>query len=335
MINFDDANSEKLLPIFPMWNGHVIRFDPATERLSFTDMWKACGSEERNKPALWLGAKRIQEIAEEIAQDKKSHLEPGTEFKPYIAIHGGPNAGTWGCVELALAYAAHLDTKLWLWMLHSGLQSQTSPSASSSLPPPLASDLAVLMAKFDALAAQLAAPPSPALSIADLRRISGILSPRVAEIVAPRVADLVASQVAEIVANRIDEKVASRLLEVYQELGSGARERRASPVAPSSGAKPVRRRTPRDRAASEGFERLMDAAWTAGKTKPWRAGEIVALDKAGLFDSNTDRGRAKQFSATAALCGEKSFRVQDGAIAARLRSGVDRLGNFYWLEPEL
>jgi hypothetical protein len=52
-------------------------------------------------------------------------FEAGTGFEPYVTIKGGANAGTWMCVELALAYAEFLDPKFWLWVLRTFVQVRT------------------------------------------------------------------------------------------------------------------------------------------------------------------------------------------------------------------
>jgi hypothetical protein len=138
----------------PMWNGHPVRFDPVTQRLFATDMWKATGGEKRNQPASWLRYQGAQGLAQEITQGANSHLESGTGFEPYVTIHGGPNAGTWMCVELALAYAEFLDPKFWLWVLRTFVQARTGQLVPVAQTP--AVDLAPVMAKLDSLAARAA-----------------------------------------------------------------------------------------------------------------------------------------------------------------------------------
>lgn len=125
----DTSSKQNLTPssflTVPMWNGVPIRFDPVTQRLHSTDMWKAAGGQSRNKPSKWLRNQGAQGLAHEITQSPNLGFEAGTGFEPYVTIKGGANAGTWMCIELALAYAEFLDPKFWLWVLRTFVQVRT------------------------------------------------------------------------------------------------------------------------------------------------------------------------------------------------------------------
>jgi BMFP domain-containing protein YqiC len=334
--------------IVRMWNGYPIRFDPATERLSFTDMWKPAGAERRKKSSLWIPNKNIQALAQEITQGRNSCLEAGTGFEPYVVIHGGPNAGTWGCIELALAYAEFLDPKFWLWVLRTFVQARTGQLVPAHQTP--AVDLAPVMAKLDSLAARLEALEAQVTSSQE----ADSAAPRGAEIIVARLLDALSKNAAEN-ALRLNE-LENRLAELEQRLRCDAIDGRhnirqfiktelakqldaaLSPLSAAS-APPMSETpsSPLSRVESEAWARLIAAWWSLFGGKRRAAREIVALAEAGLFDAATQAGRSRQFAVAAERSEGISYPVQDGALIVRLRRGERKAGLpfLYWLEPVL
>lgn len=133
------------------WNGRTVRRD-AEGRFHLTDMWKAAGAEQRNKPKQWLSTQDSQELAKEITQRRNSAFEADTGFEPVVTVRGGSSAGTWACVEMAVAYAAYLDKAFYLWMIHTFLAARNGHLVPASA----AVDLGPLLAEFGSLKSQLA-----------------------------------------------------------------------------------------------------------------------------------------------------------------------------------
>lgn len=68
---------------------------------SLNDLHKAAGSEEKNKPALFLRNDQAQSLIEEIGK--------GTDLHLFLNTVKGRNGGTYACRELVIAYAAWIS----------------------------------------------------------------------------------------------------------------------------------------------------------------------------------------------------------------------------------
>jgi hypothetical protein len=329
--HFDNNEHSNLSPAVAstvfLFNGRPVRLD-ILNRLSLTDMWKAGGAEQRNKPKQWLANNAPKRLHNRLLQGQNSALESGTGPEPRLileVIHGGPNAGTWACIELALAYAEYLDEEFWLWVLRTFVQVRTGQ----------------LVPAVQA--------PAVILSAADVERIAEAVSPKVAELVAPKVAEILRPQFSESIS-----QLSRQLEEVKVFLRHDAingrhnirqfieRQLSKSPVAGNS-ARPQPqapqafvKNLAQLRADCLAWRNLMSAAWIAWQGRPSRASDFVALAEAGLFDAGSDRGRALQFASAAARCEGASYWIQEGAVEIRLRRGPGATGSprLYWLEPK-
>lgn len=79
--------------------GHHVRIEAG--RFSLNDLHRAGGGEPRHRPALWLRTKQVQELVAELDSD--------AQICALVVQRGGSGAGTYGCRELALAYAAWIS----------------------------------------------------------------------------------------------------------------------------------------------------------------------------------------------------------------------------------
>jgi hypothetical protein len=209
-----------------------------------------------------------------------------------------------------------------------------------------AANLALLMAKLDALAARVEARDA-------------LLTPEtIAEVVAPKVAEILRPQFSATIAQLSGSisQLSRQLEEVKNFLRCDAINGRhnirqfitseleklpsAAPSPLSSASLQAMSEAPSSvasRALSEAWARLIAAWWNmfGGKLRPAR--EIVALAEAGLFDAPSQAGRSRQFAVAAERCEGALYFVQDGALKVRLRRGERKAGSptLYCLEPEL
>jgi hypothetical protein len=95
------ASTKAPLTIF----GQTLRMD-GEGRLSLTDMWKAGGGEERQKPRRWLEAANVQEFTDALARRE------GVRISSLIEVKRGAGAGTFAHWQLALAFAKWLSPEL-------------------------------------------------------------------------------------------------------------------------------------------------------------------------------------------------------------------------------
>ncbi|BAH75899.1 KilA-N domain-containing protein [Solidesulfovibrio magneticus] len=72
--------------------------------VSLTDLWKAGGGEDRNRPKEWLSFKGNQEFIQELAKGGNPTL--------FVQVKPGRNGGTFAHWQIALAYAKYLSPKL-------------------------------------------------------------------------------------------------------------------------------------------------------------------------------------------------------------------------------
>jgi hypothetical protein len=327
----NQPESEDLLPatasIVRSWNGIPIRFDPVTERLCLTDMHKAAGGESRNKPNEWLSKQRVQALAQEIAQSGNSRFEAGTGFEPYVTIQGGNNAGTWGCIELALAYAEYLNPKFWLWVLQTFVLVRTG----QLVPAHQASGLVLADSEVDKIA-EAVAP-----------RVAVILRPQFGETISQITGTIsqLSRQLEEVKAFLRHDAINGRynLCQFIQRQMSKPQSSGDSPAPLRSQALQINASvSPSSRAAAlEAWARLIAAWWNLFGGKLRRASEIAPLAEAGLLDADSSSGRSKQFARMAERCEGALYTVQDGALKVRLRRGERKAGSpmLYCLEPEL
>lgn len=68
--------------------------------ISLTDMWKAAGRKNKNRPKYFLENSRTVAFIEELAKGG---------IPPLRIVKGGREAGTWACKYLAYKYAAWID----------------------------------------------------------------------------------------------------------------------------------------------------------------------------------------------------------------------------------
>lgn len=331
----NSSERKNIPPIFVVmilvWNNRPVRLD-SLERLSLTDMWKACGAEQRNKPKEWLPNKSAKRLYSLLLQRGNSPLESATGLEPHHileVIHGGPNAGTWACIELALAYAAYLDEQFWLWMYQSLADNRASktaqalPFSAPALVPPV--DLSPLMAKIDALTARVEALEAQL----DACKLAEKIAPRVAENILPQVFEALSEMEQRLWHDAINGRynlrhfMETQLAKPQSAAKPNPKRQQASG---GSAADPARLRV-----ETAGWASLASAVWKARGGKPGRARDFAALAPAGLFNAASDHGRAIQFAKAADKREGQSFGVQDGAIVVRFCVGTDTPRS-YWLE---
>ncbi len=75
--------------------------------ISLTDLWKAAGGEERNKPVHWLKAEPNQKFIKHLAEVSQSNPAYFVQTR-----RGGTNPGTFAHWQIALAYAKYLSPEL-------------------------------------------------------------------------------------------------------------------------------------------------------------------------------------------------------------------------------
>ncbi len=68
--------------------------------VSLTDMWKASGGEQKNKPAHFLGNAKTKEYMRSLEK----------VGNPTFTTTSGKNGGTWSCKLLAYDYAGWIDS---------------------------------------------------------------------------------------------------------------------------------------------------------------------------------------------------------------------------------
>ncbi len=78
--------------------GQMVRVD-ADGLVSLTDMWKASGGEQKNKPVFFLTNAKTKEYMDSLEK------VGNPTFKKTV----GKNGGTWGCKLLAYDYAGWID----------------------------------------------------------------------------------------------------------------------------------------------------------------------------------------------------------------------------------
>jgi hypothetical protein len=83
------------------YNGTSVLLDSATGMGSLTAMWKACGAEERNKPANWLHTKEVQEFIQELSKSVNLHLSSDVTSEDLVITRSGNQGGTWAHWQIA------------------------------------------------------------------------------------------------------------------------------------------------------------------------------------------------------------------------------------------
>jgi hypothetical protein len=92
------------------YNGFTIKFNKDNQELiSLTDMWKASGSEEFQRPYQWVRLVDTEKFIESL--EKKFKRGHGTLLKSIKGKYGG----TYAHWQLALAYAKYLSPEFHMW----------------------------------------------------------------------------------------------------------------------------------------------------------------------------------------------------------------------------
>ncbi|TDK26176.1 DNA-binding protein [Luteimonas aestuarii] len=99
----------------------------ADGRYSLNDLHRASGGLPKHRPSVWLANQQVQDLVEAV------ELEAGI---PAVAkVRGGTRAGTFASAELAIAFAAWIDTHFHLRVLRTFLQVQREARAAAQLAP--------------------------------------------------------------------------------------------------------------------------------------------------------------------------------------------------------
>ena len=107
-------------PELGTYEGHVIKVNDGM--INLTNMWKACGGDETQRPSAWMrsiDARKIMVALEEKMESKCVKFTHLTEVK--MGRHGG----TFAHPVIGLAYAKYLSPEFHIWcnekLLESGL----------------------------------------------------------------------------------------------------------------------------------------------------------------------------------------------------------------------
>lgn len=90
-----------------VYNGTLIR--DKGEMLSLTDMWKAAGAPESQRPADWFALPQSQGFIEAVAASSNAEISGIWKSKR------GNNGGTFGHWQIGLAYAKYLSPDFHMW----------------------------------------------------------------------------------------------------------------------------------------------------------------------------------------------------------------------------
>lgn len=113
---------------------------------SLNDLHQASGGEPKNKPALFLGLDKTQDLINEIAKGRDSYLsetaEEGSVTTPVVAIDPaivrtvrGAKGGTFACKQVVVAYGAWINPRVHLAVIDAFLAQQAiNPAPLPALP---------------------------------------------------------------------------------------------------------------------------------------------------------------------------------------------------------
>lgn len=93
-----------------VYNGSLIH--EKADRLSLTDMWRASGSVENQRPNDWLNQTGTQAFIEYLSENLNASKN-GNEI--IQTVRGGKTPGTWAHWQIALAYAKYLSPEFHMW----------------------------------------------------------------------------------------------------------------------------------------------------------------------------------------------------------------------------
>ena len=82
------------------------------ERMSLTDMWKAAGSPESQRPSDWLASPVTKGFVKYVGENLNAEK---TGIALVEAKRGGNDAGTWAHWQVAMAYAKYLSPEFHAW----------------------------------------------------------------------------------------------------------------------------------------------------------------------------------------------------------------------------
>lgn len=91
------------------FNGHAIRVEG--EMTCLTDMWKANGSDDSQRPARW----REQAATIQFIEFIEETVIAKNDNECFRTVTGGPNQGTFAHWQIALAYAKYLSPAFHAW----------------------------------------------------------------------------------------------------------------------------------------------------------------------------------------------------------------------------
>ncbi len=91
------------------FNGHAIRVEG--EMACLTDMWKANGSDDSQRPARW----REQAATIQFIEFIEETVIAKNDNECFRTVTGGPNQGTFAHWQIALAYAKYLSPAFHAW----------------------------------------------------------------------------------------------------------------------------------------------------------------------------------------------------------------------------
>lgn len=93
-----------------VYNGSLIH--EKADRLSLTDMWRASGSVENQRPNDWLNQTGTQAFIEYLSENLNASKN-GNEI--IQTVRGGKTPGTWAHWQIALAYAKYPSPEFHMW----------------------------------------------------------------------------------------------------------------------------------------------------------------------------------------------------------------------------
>lgn len=129
---------------------------------SLNDLHQASGGEPKNKPALFLGLDKTQDLINEIAKGRDSYLsetaEEGAVTTPVVVIDPaivrtvrGVKGGTFACKQVVVAYGAWINPRVHLAVIDAFLDQQAINQQVPALPalitPAQAGELSTLIAE--------------------------------------------------------------------------------------------------------------------------------------------------------------------------------------------
>lgn len=96
-----------------IYNDTLIKADE-TGYYSLTDMWKANGGKDSQRPYYWMRLPDTVNFLKELEKDTKWRKSPIDLVK---TVRGGKMPGTWGTQKVAIAYAEYLSPEFHAWVL--------------------------------------------------------------------------------------------------------------------------------------------------------------------------------------------------------------------------